>query len=368
MLDHLANTTAWLAFRARLARTLRSGEAALASREELEALVSTQTDWWEKRGSLRSLGKTRALAALNERSIRTYIFSVRAGKISVWKKVPSALPVADKSRQPGLPRRLARRAGLCKIYLERVLGMSGNEGSFDFALDVGDRPGDTEAFPVFGFQRDASSHNIVLPDPDFFDYDWYRRDDDPLTYEAKEIRACFAGVSTGGRRLDADAIRNVQIPRLRAAAYFHGNPDVLFRISAAVQCESPDVASLLRAQPYFGPHIPWRDQLRNRFIISMDGNAATWSRMARALLSNSAVIKYRSSAQLFYFPALQAGREYISVDSDVEVQPIIRKEREQPGAYRHVAQAGHLFAKRYLSAPSVFSYTALLMRRIAQMQ
>lgn len=362
------NSAAWLAFRVRLAGNLRSGEAALASREELEALVSAQTDWWEKRGPLRSLRKTSALVALNQRSIRTYIFSVRAGKIRIWKKVPRSLPVAGESRHLVRQRLLALRAGFYKIYLERVLTMSGNEGSFDFALDVGDRPGDTEAFPVFGFQRDASSHNIVLPDPDFFHYDWYRRDDDPFTYEAKEIRACFAGASTGGRRLSADAIRNVQIPRLRAAAHFHGNSDVLFRISAAVQCESPDVASLLRRQPYFGPRIPWHDQLRNRFIISMDGNAATWSRMARGLLSNSAVIKYRSPAQLFYFPALQAGREYISVDSEVEVQPIIQKEREQPGAYRHVAQAGQLFAKRFLSAAGVFSYTALLMRRIALMQ
>lgn len=367
MLDHLANSAAWLLFRARLARNLRSREAALASREELEALVSAQTDWWEQKGPLRSLDKTRALVELNERSIRVYIFSVRAGKISVWKKVPPSRSDTQKSQNPHHPSGFARRAGLYKTYLERVLVMSGNVGSFDFALDVCDNPRDTEAFPVFGFNKHASAHNILLPDTDFFDYDWYRHDEDRLAYESKEIRACFAGASTGGL-LNADAIRKVQIPRLRAAAYFHGNPDVLFRISAAVQCESPDVASLLRAQPYFGPHIPWRDQLRNRFIISMDGNAATWSRMARGLLSNSAVIKYRSPVQLFYSPALQAGREYISVDREVDVQPIILKEREQPGAYRHIAQAGHLFAKRFLSAASVFSYTALLMRRIALMQ
>lgn len=367
MLDHLRNSASWLQFRSRLARAAMFGETALASREELEELVSAQTDWWEKRGPLRSLGKTSALVALNQRSIRTYVFSVRAGKISIWKKVPRALPVAEKSRRPGQPRLLALRAGLYKIYLEHVLSMSGNEGSFDFALDVRDRPEDTEAFPVFGFQKTESAHNILLPDPDFFHYDWYRHDDDPFTYEAKEIRACFAGASTGGR-LNADAIRNVQIPRLRAAAYFHGNPDVLFRIAAAVQCESPEVASRLEEQPYFGPRIPWRDQLQNRFLISMDGNGATCSRMARSLLSNSAVIKFRSPHHLFYFPALEAGREYISVNSEVEVQPIIQKERDQHGFHRSVAQAGHLFAKRFLSAASVFSYTALLMRRIALMQ
>ncbi len=245
--------------------------------------------------------------------------------------------------------------------------MSGNEGSFDFALDVGDRHGDAEEFPIFGFQKPESAHSILLPDPDFFQFDWYRHDDDPFTYEAKEIRACFAGASTGGR-LNADAIRNLQIPRLRAAAYFHGNPDVRFRIAAAVQCESLDVASLLREQPYFGPRIPWRDQLQSRFLISMDGNGATCSRMAKSLLSNSAVIKFRSPHHLFYFPALEAGREYLSVKSEVEVEPIIQKERDQPGTYRSVAQAGHLFAKRFLSAASVFSYTALLMRRIALMQ
>ncbi len=90
--------------------------------------------------------------------------------------------------------------------------------------------------------------------------------------------------------------------------------------------------------------------------------------MARSLLSNSAVIKFHSPAQLYYFPALEAGREYISVSSEAEVEPIVQMEREQPGAYRHVAEAGHQFAKRFLNAASVFSYTALLMRRIAKMQ
>lgn len=367
MLDHLRNSASWLQFRSRLGRAVRSGEAALASREELEALVSAQTEWWEKRGPLRSLGKTSALSDLNQRSFRTYIFSVRAGKVGIWEKGPRSLPVAEKSRHPRRPGLLALRAGLYKIYLERVLSMSGNEGSFDFALDVGDRPGDTEAFPVFGFQKQESGHNILLPDTDFFDYDWYRHDDDPLAYEAKEIRACFAGASTGGW-LDAEAIRNLQTPRLRAAAYFHDNPDILFRITEAVQCASPEVESLLREQPYFGTRIPWHEQLRNRFIISMDGNGATWSRMARGLLSNSVVIKFHSPAQLFYSPALEAGREYLSVNSEAEVQPIIQEERERSGAYGHVARAGNLFARRYLSAASVFSYTALLMRRIALMQ
>jgi hypothetical protein len=344
-----------------------SGEKALAGREELEALVSAQTEWWENRGPLRSLGKSSALAELNRRSGPTYIFSVRAGKIRIWEKVPHSLSVAGMPRRLGPPSLVALRAGLYKIYLEHVLRMSGNEGSFDFALDVGDYPRGTEEFPIFGFQKPESAHNILLPDPDFFHYDWYRHDDDPFTYEAKEIRACFAGASTGGR-LNAEAIRNLRTPRLRAAAYFHGNPDVLFRIAAAVQCESLDVASLLRDQPYFGPRISWRDQLQNRFLISMDGNGAACSRMVRSLLSESALIKFHSPAHLFYFPAFEAGREYLSVNSEAEVEAIIQKERDQPGVHRAVAQAGHLFAKRFLSAASVFSYTALLMRRIALMQ
>lgn len=367
MLDHLKNSASWLQFRLRLARAGISEETEVASREELEALVSAHTEWWENRGPLRSFSKSSALAELNRRSDRTYIFSVRAGKIRIWDKVPRSLAVTE-ARRPGQLRLLARRAGLCRIYLEHVLRMSGSEGSFDFALNVGDRSIDTEAFPVFGFEKHVSGHSILLPDTDFFDYDWYRHDDDPLAYEAKKIRACFAGASTGGGLLNAEAIRNPHSPRLRAAAYFHGNPDVLFRITAAVRCTSPDVESLLREQPYFGAPVPWREQLRNRFIISMDGNGATWSRMARGLLSNSAVIKFHSPSQLFYFPALEAGREYISVNSEAEVEPIIQKEREQSGAYSHVAQAGHLFAKRFLNAASVFSYTALLMRRIALMQ
>lgn len=161
-----------------------SGETTLASREELEALVSAQTGWWENRGPLRSLAKSSALAELNRRSRPTFIFSVRAGKIRIWEKVPHSPPVTEEPQRLAPPSLLALRAGLYKIYLGHVLRMSGNESSFDFAFDLGDLPRSTEEFPIFGFQKPESARNILLPDPDFFHYDWYRHDNDPLAYEA----------------------------------------------------------------------------------------------------------------------------------------------------------------------------------------
>ncbi len=365
MLKSMRTFTAEHLFRLNLMATARSEESTLASRKDLDELVGVQTEWWAKRGPLRSFEKTDALSALNRESVSVYILSIRSGRIDVWRKAP---PAPRASEHDVLRQSLFRlRVRLYKTYLEHVLRRSSNRASFDIALDVDDITRDDAEVPILAFQKHETARNILLPDVDFFGYDWYRHDDDPYTYDEKNIAACFVGASTGGM-VSVDTVRRSSTPRLRAARYFCGNPSILFRISAAAQCTSPDAAALLRAQPYFGAHVPWRDQLRSRFLISMDGNGAACSRLARGFRSDSAVIKFNSPHCLFYFPALAAGREYLSVASEAEIEPIIERERATPGSYRAVARAGRAFAERFLTAASTFSYTARLMKQIAAMQ
>lgn len=186
----------------------------------------------------------------------------------------------------------------------------------------------------------------MLPDVDFFHHHWYLRDVDALSYEQKTCSACFVGSSTGAW-LDVDAIRTLATPRLHAAAYFDGNPRVMFRIANAVHCLSSEAKDLLERQPYFSSHVGWHDQLRHRFIISMDGNGATCSRLVKGLRSHSAVIKFDSVAK------------------EEEVERVVETEAAEPGAFKAVAAAGKIFAAKYLTIGSVMSYTVRLIAAFA---
>lgn len=103
--------------------------------------------------------------------------------------------------------------------------------------------------PAVSFQKHKGGNNLLLPDVDFFHDKWYRHDHDVLPCDDKGCSACFVGSSTGGL-VTIDSIDQLSVPRIRAAAYFHNNPSVFFRIANAVQCDSEQAKSLLMRQPY----------------------------------------------------------------------------------------------------------------------
>ena len=69
--------------------------------------------------------------------------------------------------------------------------------------------------------------------------------------------------------------------------------------------------------------IPWSEQYRHMFLLSMDGNGATCSRVISSLKSNSVLIKYQSDSILYYFSALEPGTHFISVNDDRDIEGIL---------------------------------------------
>jgi hypothetical protein len=352
-------------FRIRMANALRdAAPRAAATTDELDHLVAMQTAYWERRPLLAGAAAHQALCDLNDRSISAFVLSIRGKNVRLWNKRQFPFPPDEEVVRRGEQRGFLKRISLYRAFIEKTLRRSQVENSIDFALDVNDFPEDAADLPIFSFQKARGAHNPLLPDVDFFQNRWYRQEHDPLLYEQKTNSACFVGSSTGAW-LGVDSIRNRETPRLRAAAYFCGNPRVLFVIANAVQCLSEEARALLMSQPYFSSRVSWGDQLRHRFLISMDGNGAACSRLVKGLQSNSAVIKYDSPRELYYFPALKPGSDYLLADKEEDVERVVEAEAASPGAFSGVAESGRRFAEKYLTIGSVMGYTARLLTTFA---
>lgn len=365
MFDSLKTARDIWKFRIRMANALRdAAPRAPATGDELDHLVAMQTAYWERRPLLTGAAAHEALCDLNDRSISAFVLSVRGKNVRLWDKRQFVFPPEEESARRAEQRGFLTRALLYQAFIEKTLRRSKVEASIDFALDVNDFPEDAADLPIFCFQKVRGAHNLLLPDVDFFYSKWYRRDHDPVLYEEKSNSACFVGSSTGAW-LGVESIRNRETPRLRAAAYFCGNPRVLFRIANAVQCLSEEAKTLLMSQPYFSSQVSWEDQLRHRFLISMDGNGAACSRLVKGLRSHSAVIKFNSPYELYYFPALRPGSEYLAAEKEEDVERIVETEAEGPGAFMEVAESGRQFAEKYLTIGSVMDYTARLLSAFA---
>ncbi|HEY6512941.1 MAG TPA: glycosyl transferase family 90 [Burkholderiaceae bacterium] len=362
MFDSLRAVADVWKFRFRMASALRdAAPRAAATSDELDHLVAVQTAYWEHRPLLAEAAAHQALRDLNDRSISAFVLSVRGQHVRLWNK--SFPPEQERARRDE-QRGFSKRALLYRAFIEKALRRSNAQASFDLALDVNDFPADAAELPIFSFQKSRGAHNPLLPDVDFFQCKWYREDHDRLLYEDKANSACFVGSSTGSW-LDVEDIRTPETPRLRAAAHFNGNPRVMFRIANAVHCRSEEAKALLMSQPYFSSQVGWEEQLRHRFLISMDGNGAACSRLVKGLLSNSVVIKYDSPYDLYYFPALRPGSDYLLAEKDEDVERFVEAEAASPGSFKQVAQSGRRFADKYLTIGSVMDYTARLLSAFA---
>jgi len=349
-------------FRLRMAAALR--DAAPASRatvDELDRLITPQTDYWKERRPLAGAAAQRALQDLNERSRSAFVVSVRGRSVRLWPKpLESTDDTSLHSPKQIEYRSFVKRALHYRTFIEATLRRANTDLTCDLAIDVNDTPEENSDFPIFGFQRAHGTHNLLLPDVDFFNCRWYRKETDSYGYDDKLNAACFVGSSTGGWQ-SVDTIRRDGTPRLRAAAHFAGNPNVVFRISNAAQCLNDEAKLLLMSQPYYSQYISWEQQLRYRFMISMDGNGATCSRVVKGLLSNSVLLKFQSPYELYYFAALRPGNDFIQIATEEDVEPIIHEEAAHPGAFKEVAESGKRFAWKYLRVQSVMDYSARLL-------
>jgi hypothetical protein len=342
-----------------------SSDASPASAGEIAQLAEHQMQYWLQadfdRAALREQFKL-----ANEKFFSIAVFEAKGKKLSLWEKPSHVVP-----RHSGVVRDLQirtfnNRKALYRAFLQAALAKYDIDTHMVFAVDVNDIGREVMDFPLFGFQKKIGSRNILLPDVDFFHWNWYGGITDTLSYEDKKIAACFVGSSTGGRVTESK-LASGALPRLRAAAYFVGNPNVDFRIAQAVQYDTERTKSLLEQQPFFSRPMSWPEQFAYRFLLSMDGNGAACSRLAVALKSNSVLVKFDSPYVLYYFSAMKPGRDYIAVSAEPDVEQIIDEELRTPGRFNTIAEGGKSFFARFLNKHSVLHYTGALLRNYARM-
>ncbi len=301
-----------------------------------------------------------ALAHLHATEPNIFLFALQGGRALLAEK-----PAAARHEFYAAS---LDRARAYQMFLDTVARVHCPELDLPLAIYVGDEALAAPDVPVFAFQKPRGNASLLLPDPDFLGSRFYAdpRERDALDYAAKSCTAVFYGSTTGGL-ITADIVRRLAHPRLRAFAAFRGHPSVTFRLPDIVQCDSKATIAMLRALGCGdGRTASWGEQLQHRFLISVDGNGATCSRVARALLSNSVLLKYDSPHVLHYFSALQPWRHYLPIAADAEVEAVLRAEAAHPGLFAPVAAAGRRFAERLLSEAAALRYTAELLRLYAR--
>ena len=295
------------------------------------------------------------LAQLEASSASIFLFDFAAGCVSLRRK-------STRHQNQATAVELHRRAELyLRLFRDVVTGFE-LHCCFPMAVDVDDHPLDQSGAPLFAFQKRTGSPLILLPDIDILgtDYLLSAEWDDTLAFEEKLDAAVFVGATTGGN-VTRTVVETLSLPRLRSAVFFRDVADVTFHLPKIVQYDIEDTVAMIGALGVTGVPLSWREQFRYRYLLSMDGNGATCSRVAIALRSRCVLIKYASDNQLFYFGGLEAGRDFLSVSTDQDVRDAMQMCRQNPTETADIAEAGRRFAQEHLSRLPVMTYVACLL-------
>lgn len=300
-------------------------------------------------------GLPERLAALNETDPSAYLIRVERGTVTLVDKPPLALAKPSEYN----------RAVQYRDFIQAVVAVHCPHLTVQLVVDTSDARGRNDDVPVFVFQKPPHCNEILLPDVDFLGHNFYDVDDiwkGELPFLDKHCHAIFVG-STTGAPLAAGPAAELSLPRVQAAIHFRQSKDVSFLLPNIVQCNDSGSERVLRDLGFgSGQVVTWHEQLRNKFVISMDGNGATCSRVVIALKSNSVLLKYDSPHSLFYFSGLRPWTDYVPISCHDDVQSVVDTERRHPGAFSHIAEAGRIFAETYLTRQSIMAYTAWVLQ------
>lgn len=241
---------------------------------------------------------------------------------------------------------IEHRVRIVHAQLERVIKFI-SLGDFKIAYEFDDMANDSD-MPVFSFHKRSDYNGLVLlPDFEIFENNYYAKNTffDEHFFVDKLPRAIFVGSTTGTNaredRIHQNTIHNIDTDpsvRIEAAKYFIHSNDVLFRLPSIVQCDAQETEDYLRSFSFCNPRcIDWQEQFNYRYLISVDGNGPTLTRVAVALLSNSVLLKYDSSWIAYYHRALHAGKNYIAIKSHNDIEDVVKQSELMADEHYHIS-------------------------------
>lgn len=226
---------------------------------------------------------------------------------------------------------------------------------------------------LFTFQKKSSQGFMLLPDLDFIVNNFFCGQEyfDDKDIENKLNKGLFVGSTTGISTHDdhnvgiintIDNLKQGENLRFNLAMKYADSHIVDILLPNICQCMDDNVSYFFRQHKFCGGDgVSWHRQFNNRYLISIDGNGATCSRVAIALKSNSVLLKLSSEYELYYFRKLVPYEHYVPVFEHDDIDSLIESVDEKPGLSEYISNASKEFYRSYLTRPNIYRYMAVLL-------
>jgi hypothetical protein len=216
----------------------------------------------------------------------------------------------------------------------------------EFSLYIGDWYEWECDRPILVFSKRRGEENtIAIPDSDMLgSYEALDKEiDQAVAWDEKVEMGYWRGATTGGDFRDP---RWRNFPRSRLVRYSLQNGDVVdARFSHDVQG-----GYFLHGTEMMDRFVSSGEMLKHKYLIDVDGNAATFSRFYMILRSNCVPFKVESEQEQWYYADLRPYEHYVPVKRDLSnLREQVEWARMHDAECRGIAEQGSAFAKRYFT-------------------
>jgi len=209
-------------------------------------------------------------------------------------------------------------------------------------LNDGTRLSGVASMTYFG--DDPTAQICMIPDPWAIERVYFEKgENDNLAWSDKTDRVIFAGSDSGWNGHRPRYCRRFQDHRDVAEIY----------ISRWSQGNVVEPAMSHK-------NMTIEDQLKYKFILSLDGHAASWGRISWGFASKSLVLKAASNLKLWYYELMQDGIHYVEV-TETNLLECVKDLLSRPRDCQAMVRNANTFYHDYLSEEAHIYYWQSLL-------
>ena len=224
--------------------------------------------------------------------------------------------------------------------------------------------------PILTFAKIKGSYPICIPDFEalrgYYSIDkniekWIKKH----PFDKKIEKAFWRGSTTGG----IFTPQNWKIfPRSKLTLFAAHNEkicDAKFTdIVQVSQLDFPFVKEEMRREGILGPPMSIEEHLRYKYLIDIDGNSCTYSRLYWILKSNSLCLKHSSVNEQWYYKGLEPYVHYIPLKEDIsDLEAKILWAKNHSDKVEKIIQNANEFANQSLKHSDALLYFYKVLER-----
>lgn len=201
---------------------------------------------------------------------------------------------------------------------------------------------------------------VLVPDPFMIgNYGGRLSIKDGFSWETKEKKIGFYGVTTGNK----NPVKN---NRINLCYWSRENRDISdFYITGVVQMTMASFQKRFSDyQSICRPPLQQPEQYKYRYLLSADGNTASWDRVPWVMKSKSLLFKHESNQVLYYYPLMLDGSHFVEVHKNSMLKNFMFYENN-PAQANNIIFNANTFVDTHLKPTNAILYLTYLFENFS---